>query len=156
MNAPTLKIIDNFADIDPSDWDALAGKDPFVSHAYLSALQESGCTSAMPLYLKMNSYGEHVFDFAWADAYHRHGLSYYPKLVCTVPFTPVTGKRLLVVQGADENKLRALLLSSALQFAKESGVSSLHCLFPDEADAQLMQQQVAPGCAVPLAESGLS
>jgi predicted N-acyltransferase len=126
MNAPTLKIIDNLADIDVSDWDALAGKDPFVSHAYLFALQESGCASeqfgwqpqyitlwqnarllaAMPLYLKMNSYGEHVFDFAWADAYHRHGLHYYPKLVCTVPFTPVTGKRLLVVPGADENKFR--------------------------------------------------
>ena len=161
MNAPTLKIIDNLADIDAADWDALAGKDPFVSHAYLYALQESGCATAqfgwqaqyitlwrhaqllgaMPLYLKMNSYGEHVFDFAWADAYHRNGLRYYPKLVSTVPFTPVTGKRLLVAPGDDENRLRALLLGHALEFAKESGVSSLHCLFPDDADAQLMRQQ---------------
>jgi len=68
-------------------------------------------------------------------------MRYYPKLVSTVPFTPVTGKRLLVVTGEDENKLRGLLLSYALQFVKESEVSSLHCLFPDEADAQLMQQQ---------------
>jgi len=161
MNTPTLKIIENPADLDPADWNALAGNDPFVSHAYLSALHESGCTAvqfgwqaqyitlwqqtrllgAMPLYLKMNSYGEHVFDFAWADAYHRHGLRYYPKLVSTVPFTPVTGKRLLVVPGEDEDKLRGLLLSNALQFAKEAEVSSLHCLFPDEADTQLMQQQ---------------
>lgn len=161
MNAPTLKIIDNPANIDAADWDALAGKDPFVSHAYLSALHDSGCTSvqygwqaqyitlwkdrrllgAMPLYLKMNSYGEHVFDFAWADAYHRHGLRYYPKLVNTVPFTPVTGKKLLVAPGEDGEKLRKLLLSYALQFAKESEVSSLHCLFPEDAEAQLMQQQ---------------
>jgi predicted N-acyltransferase len=161
MNAPTLKIIDNLADIDAGDWDALTENNPFVSHAYLYALQESGCATsqfgwqaqyitlwhdarllgAMPLYLKMNSYGEHVFDFAWADAYHRHGLRYYPKLVCTVPFTPVTGKRLLVAPGSRGEEVRALLLSSALQFAKESGASSLHCLFPDDADALLMQQQ---------------
>ena len=161
MNVPTLKIIENLADINAADWDALAGKDPFVSHAYLYALQESGCATAqfgwqaqfvtlwhearllgaLPLYLKMNSYGEHVFDFAWADAYRRHGLRYYPKLVCTVPFTPVTGKRLLVAPGSKGEEVRALLLNSALQFAKESGVSSLHCLFPDETDALLMQQQ---------------
>jgi len=155
MNAPTLKIVDNLADISAVDWDALAGNDPFLSHAYLYALQESGCATAqfgwqaqfitlwqdgrlvgaMPLYLKMNSYGEHVFDWAWADAYHRHGLRYYPKLVCTVPFTPVTGARLL----ATTPDVRALLLASALQFAKESGVSSLHCLFLDEADTREAQ-----------------
>jgi uncharacterized protein len=161
MNAPALKIIENLADIPAVDWDALAGKDPFLSHAYLYALQESGCATAqfgwqaqfitlwrdgrllgaMPLYLKMNSYGEHVFDFAWADAYHRNGLRYYPKLVCTVPFTPVTGKRLLVAACPEADELRALLLSSALQFAKDAGVSSLHCLFLDEADARETQIQ---------------
>jgi predicted N-acyltransferase len=161
MNAPTLKIIENLAEIDAAAWDALAGDDPFVSHAYLYALQQSGCVSAqfgwqaqfitlwqdgrlqgaMPLYLKMNSYGEHVFDWAWADAYRRHGLRYYPKLVCAVPFTPVTGKRLLAAPGPDRGEVRKLLLSAALEFAKESGVSSLHCLFPDEADTLLMQQQ---------------
>ena len=110
MNPPTLKIIENLADIPAAEWDALAGDDPMLSHAFFLALQESGCAmpqfgwkaqfltlwqdghlvGAMPLYLKMNSFGEHVFDFAWADAYQRHGLRYYPKLVCTVPFTPVT------------------------------------------------------------------
>jgi predicted N-acyltransferase len=157
MNAPTLKIIENLADIPAADWDALAGGDPFISHAYLYALQESGCATAqfgwqaqfltlrqggrllgaMPLYLKMNSYGEHVFDYAWADAYRQHGLRYYPKLVCTVPFTPVTGKRLL----AATSDVRELLLSSALQFAKESGVSSLHCLFLDESDSREARAQ---------------
>ena len=157
MNAPALKIIENLADIPAAQWDALARNDPFLSHAYLRALQESGCSTTqngwraqfltlwqeqrllggMPLYLKTNSYGEFVFDWAWADAYHRHGLRYYPKLVCTVPYTPVTGARLL----AESPEVRGLLLRSALQFATEIGVSSLHCLFPDEADTLLMQQQ---------------
>jgi predicted N-acyltransferase len=115
MSSPTFKIIDHIADIPVAEWDALAGDDPMLSHAFFLALQESGCATpqfgwqaqfltlwqgenmvgAMPLYLKMNSFGEHVFDFAWADAYQLHGLRYYPKLVCTVPFTPVTGRRLL-------------------------------------------------------------
>jgi predicted N-acyltransferase len=157
MNSPTLKIIENLADIPAADWDALTRGDPFVSHAYLYALQASGCATAqfgckaqfltlwqdgnllgaMPLYLKVNSYGEHVFDFAWADAYRQNGLRYYPKLVCMVPFTPVTGARLL----AATSETRALLLNSALQFAKDSDVSSLHCLFLDEADTQEAQAQ---------------
>jgi uncharacterized protein len=157
MSAPTLKIIKNLEDIPPADWDTLAGGDPFVSHAYLYALQESGCATAqfgwqaqhltlwqdghlrgaMPLYLKMNSYGEHVFDFAWADAYRQHGLRYFPKLVCTVPFTPVSGARLL----AATPEIRAMLLGYALEYAKETGVSSLHCLFLNEADAQAAQVQ---------------
>jgi len=161
MNPPTLKIIENLADIPVADWDALAGNDPFLSHSYLYALQESCCATAqfgwqaqfltlwqdqrllgaMPLYLKTNSYGEHVFDWAWADAYHRHGLRYYPKLVCTVPFTPVTGARLLAAPDAEANEVRALLLGSVLQFAKESSVSSLHCLFLDEADTREAQAQ---------------
>ena len=161
MNSPTLKIIENLADLPAAQWDALAGGDPFLSHAYLHALQASGCATAqfgwqaqfislwqdecllgaMPLYLKMNSVGEHVFDFAWADAYHRHGQHYYPKLVCTMPFTPVTGARLLVAPGNDANEVRAMLLSAALQFAKDCGVSSLHCLFLNETDAQKAQAQ---------------
>ena len=157
MNAPVLKIIDNLAEIPVTQWDALAGKDPFLSHAYLYALQESGCATAqfgwqaqfitlwrdarllgaMPLYLKTNSYGEHVFDFAWADAYYRNGLRYYPKLVCCVPFSPVTGARLLAAPGTEGDEVRALLLDSALQFAKDSEVSSLHCLFLEEPDAKV-------------------
>lgn len=161
MNPPTLKIIENLADIHAADWDALAGDNPFLSHAYLFALQASGCATAqfgwqaqhltlwqdgrllgvIPLYLKMNSYGEHVFDFAWADAYRQHGLRYYPKLVCTVPFTPVTGSRLLVVPGTDGDEIKVLLLNAALQFAQDAGVSSLHGLFLNEADAREAQAQ---------------
>ncbi len=151
MDQPTLKITENLADIPAAEWDALSENDPMLSHAFLFALQESGCATpkfgwkaqfhtlwqgqhlvgAMPLYLKANSFGEHVFDFAWADAYQRHGLRYYPKLVCTVPFTPVTGRRLL----ANSDEVRSLLLKHALEFAKSTGVSSLHCLFLNEADA---------------------
>jgi predicted N-acyltransferase len=157
LNQPTLKIVGNLADIHAVEWDTLAEGDPTLSHAFLYALQESGCASAqfgwkaqfltlwqderllgaMPLYLKLNSFGEHVFDFAWADAYHRHGLRYYPKLVCTVPFTPVSGRRLL----ATTAEVRGLLLSHALQYARDSGVSSLHCLFLNEADALEAQAQ---------------
>ncbi len=157
MNQPILKIIENIADIPAAQWDALAGDDPVLSHAFFHALQESGCATpqfgwkaqfltlwqderllgAMPLYQKMNSFGEHVFDFAWADAYQRYGLRYYPKLVCTVPFTPVSGRRLL----ANSDEIRGLLLKHALQYARDTGVSSLHCLFLNEADALEAQTQ---------------
>ena len=157
MHHLTLKIIENLADIPAAEWDALAGDDPVLSHAFFHALQESGCATpqfgwqaqfltlwqddrlvgAMPLYLKMNSFGEHVFDFAWADAYRQHGLRYYPKLVCTVPFTPVSGRRLL----AATDEVHSLLLQHALRHAKDIGVSSLHCLFLNEADAQEAQAQ---------------
>jgi predicted N-acyltransferase len=143
-----IQVVDSLASIPASDWDALAGHHPLLSHAFLHALQESGCASAetgwapchvtlwrdnrlaaaMPLYLKSHSYGEYVFDWAWADAYQRHGLRYYPKLLNAVPFTPVTGPRLLALSDAD----RSTLLDAALAFARDSGVSSLHCLFPAE------------------------
>ncbi len=157
MHSPTLKIIENIADIPATEWDALAGGDPVLSHAFFFALQASGCAmpqfgwkaqfltlwqddhllGAMPLYLKMNSFGEHVFDFAWADAYRQHGLRYYPKLVCTVPFTPVSGARLLAASA----EMRSLLLRQALQYARDTGVSSLHCLFLNESDALEAQAQ---------------
>jgi predicted N-acyltransferase len=157
MAYPTLKIIENIAEIPAAEWDALTGGDPVLSHAFFYALQASGCAmpqfgwkaqfltlwqdehlvAAMPLYLKMNSFGEHVFDFAWADAYRQHGLHYYPKLVCTVPFTPVSGTRLLAASA----EVRGLLLNHALQYARDTGVSSLHCLFLNEGDALEAQAQ---------------
>ncbi len=91
----------------------------------------------MPLYLKHDSYGEFVFDWAWADAYERHGLRYYPKLVAAVPFTPVSGRRLL----ADSAPQRALLLAHALNLARQMGGSSLHCLFPERSQAEEMAAQ---------------
>jgi hypothetical protein len=88
----------------------------------------------MPLYLKGDSHGEFVFDWSWADAYERAGLDYYPKLVSAVPFTPATGARLLVGDSADAASLRAALVTAALDFAREAGLSSWHVLFPEEAD----------------------
>lgn len=154
---PTLRIVESLSDIPAPQWDALSDGNPFLSHAFLSALQESGCATpatgwrarfltlwqddvllgGMPLYLKSHSWGEFVFDWAWAEAYQRHGLAYYPKLLNAVPFTPVSGTRLL----AATPELRAELLRCALRLAGELGVSSLHCLFPTAAQAEEMQAQ---------------
>ena len=93
--------------------------------------------AAMPLYLKSHSYGEYVFDWAWADAYQRHGLAYYPKLLAAIPFSPVSGPRLLAAGEAE----RALLMHAALGLARDSESSSLHVLFPQPAEAALMRAQ---------------
>jgi len=159
VNNYTINFIEDLGEISPADWNALTEDNPFLSHAYLYALQLSSCTAtefgwkaqhltlwqndhlvgAMPLYVKMNSYGEHVFDFAWAQAYHRHGLHYYPKLLCAVPFSPVTGPRFLYAHGADSDEIRNSLLKLALKYAEDNGLSSLHCLFLNEADVKAAQ-----------------
>ncbi len=158
----SLRIVESLRGIDAAEWDALLGADadaqarhPFLKHAFLDALIDSGCASArtgwqpqflllrrggelvgaMPLFAKSHSYGEYVFDWAWADAYARHGIEYYPKLLCAVPFTPVTGPRLL----ARRDDVRRALLAAALELAAQA--SSLHILFPSEAEGQLMQAQ---------------
>ena len=89
--------------------------------------------AAMPLYLKSHSYGEYVFDWAWAEAYQRHGLAYYPKLLAAIPFSPVSGPRLLAATDAE----RAALVRAALALARNT--SSLHVLFPQPAEGALMQ-----------------
>ncbi|NLR76031.1 GNAT family N-acetyltransferase [Leeia aquatica] len=142
----TLKIIHRLAELDAAQWDAQAPDHLFVRHAYLSGLEESGSVNAeqgwqpchltlwegeqlcgaMPLYLKNHSWGEFVFDWAWARAYEQHGLVYYPKLVAMVPFTPITGPRLWA---RDADGLQRLQ-QGALQWAEEVGASSLHILFP--------------------------
>jgi len=153
--AAEIRILDSLDAIPAAAWNALAGDDPFLRHEFLHALQGSGCATpetgwspcfptlwragklagAMPLYLKTHSYGEFVFDFAWADAYRRAGLDYYPKLVSAVPFTPATGPRLLASDGED----RKALLDAALQVARETGVSSFHCLFCPESEARELE-----------------
>ena len=149
-----IRVHDNPAALAAGDWDALleqqATPTPFMRHAYLAALHESGSAvaatgwaprfvalesrgrlvGACAVYLKDHSYGEYVFDWAWADAYRRHGLAYYPKLLAAVPFTPVPGSRLL----AHDAAARAALARGLLQLAQDSGVSSLHLLYPDEVD----------------------
>jgi len=142
--------------VEASDWDALldmqAHPTPFMRHAYLEALEASGSVggdtgwqpvtltvrrraggelvAAAAAYLKMHSYGEYVFDWAWADAYRRYGVPYYPKLLVAVPFTPVPGSRLLARDAAT----RALLLRALGALAREADCSSVHLLFGDEAD----------------------
>jgi len=151
----TIRVKDTIGDIAPAAWDACANPDagtynPFLSHAFLHALEESGCVGertgwlpqhlviederggllgAMPLYLKSHSRGEYVFDQGWADAYERAGGRYYPKLQSSIPFTPVTGKRLLTAKGADTARIEAALLSGALQLAELHKASSLHLTF---------------------------
>lgn len=151
-----IRVHDDPAQIDASAWDALLDAQdtatPFMRHAYLAALHESGSAiartgwqpcfltahrgdtlaAACPLYLKTHSYGEYVFDWAWADAYQRHGLDYYPKLLSAVPFTPVPGARLLALDPAS----RMALLRGMQQFARQQKLSSAHLLFHDEADRQ--------------------
>jgi predicted N-acyltransferase len=149
-----LRIHDDPAAIDAQAWNGLLAASPapspFMRHEYLSALHHSrsacaktgwapafvtledqaGLRAACPLYVKSHSYGEYVFDWAWADAYERHGLHYYPKLLGAVPFTPVPGTRLLA--RSDEDRL--LLLRALRGMAQDNRLSSAHLLFMDAAD----------------------
>ncbi len=153
-NDYVIRVLDHPAAVDAEQWNVLLAlqpsSGPFMRHEYLLALHESGsaCSStgwtpqflcveqdsvliaACALYLKDHSYGEYVFDWAWADAYQRHGLRYYPKLLGAVPFTPVPGPRLLARDSAG----RAVLLQAIQQIASQAKLSSAHLLFMDEAD----------------------
>ena len=153
----SVRVHGAISDIGREAWDACAAPfgNPFVSYDFLWACEESGCvaprqgwaprhlsveddagrvTGVMPLYLKGHSQGEYVFDFAWAEAFERAGGAYYPKLLSAVPFTPVTGPRLL---SADAG-VRDALLSAAVAFTGQLGASSLHVNFPVEAEWKAM------------------
>ena len=159
--------VDDPRRIDADSWNALlatqATPTPFIRHAYLAALHDSGSAvpgtgwaprflllwdgaelaAACPLYVKAHSYGEYVFDWAWANAYAEHGLRYYPKALVAVPFTPVPGSRLLARDAAT----RAALVRALVDWCEAQGLSSLHVLYGDAADhaaceaAGLMQRQ---------------
>ena len=157
---------ESIAEIGRDAWDACAGNPayhahPFTLFDFLDCCEESGSASprtgwaprhllirdetgeaagVMPLYLKSHSRGEYVFDWAWADAYERAGGAYYPKLLCAAPFTPATGPRLMLRPGADP-QLRKALLAGALQLCDQSGASSLHINFPDEAEWRFLGEQ---------------
>jgi predicted N-acyltransferase len=151
----SFQVVESLAGVDPEEWNQLAGPQPFVRHEFLSALIDCGCAAArsgwlpqflllrrsgalagaMPLFAKSHSYGEYVFDWAWADAHERNGVDYYPKLLCAVPFTPVRGRRLL----AQGDRERRTLIAAALDLARQS--SSLHVLFPLEEEAQLLRER---------------
>lgn len=153
------RIISSLSEVGQVEWDALvtmqSGSNPFLSFAFLDALHETGCAAleagwrpqyltlwqdkqlqaALPLYEKFHSYGEYVFDWAWADAYQRNGLDYYPKLLSAIPFTPVTGARLL----ARDDAAAAALVSALCELQAGCGSSSTHILYPTSKDAEKLQ-----------------
>ena len=152
----TVTVLSAISEANAAEWDACAGThNPFIRHAFLQAMEHSGSAcartgwrpchlvvrdaagqmvAAAPLYLKSHSFGEYVFDWSWAQAYERAGGKYYPKLQCAVPFTPVTGPRLLVRPGEDKDRLCRVLASSMVDLARRSGASSVHVTFPHEAE----------------------
>jgi predicted N-acyltransferase len=144
---------------EPTAWDALNPSGyPGLLHGFLSALEDSKSVGegtgwrplyasvtenneligAMVCYLKSDSYGEYVFDWAWADAYHRQGLNYYPKCITAIPFTPASGPRILIRDSADQKEV-TLLLIKTLKQELTGRVSSWHILFPDEESYQCLQ-----------------
>jgi hypothetical protein len=151
MQIRELRTID---DVPAAEWNALAGAEcPFLRHEFLAALEHTGCVgrntgwgpahlalyengrllAAAPVYRKTHSWGEFVFDFGWAQAYARHGLAYYPKLLCAVPFSPINNRRLLVARDATES-LPGLLIDALMQRCAEQELSSAHATFIDAAE----------------------
>ncbi|HVI90234.1 MAG TPA: GNAT family N-acetyltransferase [Dongiaceae bacterium] len=161
-----VRVIDSLSEISAEAWDACArwsraeGLNPFVSHAFLSALEDSKSVgrktgwmpqhlliqdeetqevlAACPLYVKSHSSGEYIFDHGWAEAYERAGGRYYPKLQIAVPFTPVPGPRLLVRPGPQESEVRAALIETLVATTRNSRLSSLHVTFCGEDEAKQM------------------
>jgi predicted N-acyltransferase len=154
----TLKIVRKIADVPQRNWDALAGDgSPFLKWDWLDSLEQTGCVSestgwlphhliaergrevigACPLYLKLHSMGEFVFDYEWADAAHRLGIQYYPKLLVGVPFTPVTGGRFITRPGAERKGLIRLMGQALAKIASDNKISSVHVNFclADEQEA---------------------
>jgi len=166
------RFVDSIADVDAAGWNALlaaplgmggaAGTgQPFLRHEFLTAMEESGCTTprtgwapqhlvvedasgrplgAMPLFRKAHSRGEFVFDFSWANAYAQHGLRYYPKLLSAVPFTPVSGPRFLLSPEVDARSMTARLIRLARDYARSEKLSSWHVLFPSDDSREALNQ----------------
>lgn len=156
-----IEIISSLDQVAPADWNALVkDNNPFARHEFLAALEHHGCVGnefgwlprhvlvyeeselvgAMPLYEKYNSYGEFVFDNAWAGAYQQQGMDYYPKLVSSIPYTPASGQRLLVKPGR-EQEFFSVLVSVAVQLAEDLKCSSVHWLFAEADEQDWMEQQ---------------
>jgi len=152
---------ESIGDIPSAQWNALVkNQQPFLQHGFIAALENNGCIGAdldwyghhicvrengeligaMLLFEKHNTHGEFVFDHSWADAWHRAGLRYYPKLVSATPYTPASGQRMLAAVGREQD-VYPILLKAAIEFAKSYGLSSFHCLFPLPDQQQFMHQQ---------------
>ncbi|MAS15138.1 MAG: GNAT family N-acetyltransferase [Nitratireductor sp.] len=166
----TLTVSASLADVPQADWAALAGArretgetpyNPFVSHAFLTSLEDSGCAvresgwlgqhlllrssdgallGAVPCYLKSHSQGEYVFDHGWADAFERAGGRYYPKLQVSIPFTPAAGPRLLVRNGAPQETVREALAEGIKTLTERLGISSAHVTFSTSDDISALER----------------
>ena len=158
----SARIVSDSSSIDKQDWEGLNHADnPFLSLAFLGGLESSGSIGShmgwqphhlalyedgklaafAPSYIKTNSHGEFVFDWAWADAYHRYGLSYYPKLLTAVPYSPISGARLLTRQGHPrEEELRRRLIRFAMDECEHQGFSSWHCNFISSDDHKTLSK----------------
>jgi hypothetical protein len=156
------RFIDSIDAIPAREWNALIPDDnPFIDHAFLAALEHHGAASkangwqphhliatdngrlcgALPLYIKDHSFGEFVFDWAWANAYAQAGIPYYPKLIAAIPYTPVSGARLLSDDSRQQQDIITLLIETTQAFAAQTGLSSLHYLFINSHDKQRLDQQ---------------
>jgi predicted N-acyltransferase len=148
-----FEFVSSIEQINAEQWNKMnTTRYPFIQHAFIYALEQSGSATdesgwkphhlivrdadelvaVVPLFLKNHSYGEYVFDWAWADAYQRHGLNYYPKLLNAIPFTPVTGPRILINKEHDNNTLEKQVIEQLIDEAQKLGISSIHALFNEE------------------------
>ena len=146
-------------DVNPASWNALTvSSNPFIKHEFLRALEQTKCVTpetgwtpchivaeageqllgALPLYLKHHSWGEFVFDFAWAEAYERSSRAYYPKIINAVPYTPATGPRLLVAPSPSAATIKTALIQRARELVMERRASSLHCLFTTQDESAFL------------------
>jgi predicted N-acyltransferase len=164
QNATQLRVIQSLSEVSEDDWDGLLAPDsgPFLRHSFLNALEKTGCVGgntgwqvthlliedsksrllgAMPLYLKQHSYGEFVFDWAWAQAYEQNNMPYYPKALCAIPFTPVRGTRLLASPDIDKNTIQEILVSGLKTLVSQNALSSAHVLFPEHAELEEFKKQ---------------
>ncbi|MFQ5470722.1 MAG: GNAT family N-acetyltransferase [Gammaproteobacteria bacterium] len=156
-----LDSIESMAEISANDWNGLVGSgNPFLRHEFLLAIENHSVVGthtgwephfivariadqlvgAIPLYVKMHSWGEFVFDWAWANAYAQSGLDYYPKLVCCIPYSPITGPRILVTDSDSTQTITRELITACRHFGNQLGVSSIHWLFTNDKDTDLLQR----------------
>lgn len=164
QGATQLRVINSLSEISEGAWNDLLTPDagPFLKYAFLNALETTACVGgntgwqvahllvedsesnllgAMPLYLKQHSYGEFVFDWAWAQAYEQNGMNYFPKALSAIPFTPVRGPRLLVSPKVDRDAMREILASGLKTLVNQNALSSAHVLFPENDELEQFRKQ---------------
>ena len=164
QDAHQLRVIQSISDVNESNWNALLSPDagPFLRYEFLNTLEQTACVGgntgwqvahllvenaqseivgAMPLYLKQHSYGEFVFDWAWAQAYEQNNLPYYPKALSAIPFTPVRGPRLLISSKVDKEAIQEILVAGLKTLVTQNSLSSAHVLFPEDGELTELKKQ---------------